>query len=155
MSLRTNGWWLFSTGLALAVPLILHGAELSVEHFSVAGGGGRGTNGAWCLLASVGPPHAGRSASVPLDLAVGYWALLEEEVLPSLGLVLSDSLIVVSWRAPSPGYRLQEATVLSLSPAAWADVTEPAVRRGDRMEMQLSVSAGERFFRLRRDTSWR
>jgi hypothetical protein len=60
-----------------------------------------------------------------------------------------SSGLIISWRAPAPGWRLQENR--GLAPADWTDVRAPVHSKDDRLEVKVSSQEPAKFYRLIKD----
>ena len=80
---------------------------------------------------------AGRSGiSNPFDVAAA----------PQLSISLSSSNLVLAWPAGAPGLFLESSS--SLSPPAWAPVTNPPSQTGDQLVLPLDGAQPQLFYRL-------
>jgi hypothetical protein len=82
-----------------------------IDWFTIDGGGGTSTGGAYSLSGTIGQPDAGTLSGGGFVLSGGFWpgALeLEQLGVPTLHIVRSGSSAVISWEPNTPGFVLQE-----------------------------------------------
>lgn len=142
------------TPLCFALLLGLAGAvsaQYQINWFTLAGGGGRSSGGAYTLAATVAQPDAGTHAGGPYSHVGGFWsafATLPTDGAPSLRIILKGPNVILAWPNPSTGYQLQET--LSLTSPNWTDVgTGPDVV-GNETQVSRTLAPGTRFYRLRK-----
>jgi hypothetical protein len=120
-------------------------AQFSISSFTVDGGGGASSGGAFLIHGTIGQPDAGQLHAGPFTLKGGFWPGSRPEVPPQLFIAAgAPGFAIVSWTPPAPGFVLQFAS--ALPPVAWTNApsgpTNPAA---------VSLEPGARFYRLRRD----
>jgi hypothetical protein len=128
-------------------------AQYAIDWFTLDGGGGQSSGGAYTLQGTIGQPDAGTSSGGAYTLHGGFWAafaVVPTEGAPMLRIVRSGPSIVVAWPNPSTGFVLQETP--SLTSPNWTDVISPPfVADGEkRVPLILNSGPGARFYRLRK-----
>ena len=138
--------WLFAAG-------ITHAQTYSVDHFVLSGGGGTSTNGAFGLTGVIGQSAAvGRLAGGSYTLDPSFWNVvvaLETSKGPIfLTIAQTGDKVAISWPAAA-GFALQFTSNL-IAPIAWQPVNEAPVLVGPNNILTLTVSEGNKFYRLQR-----
>lgn len=127
-----------------------------ISWFTVDGGGGASSGGAYSVSGTIGQPDAGVMNGGSYSIVGGFWgvvAAIQTEGAPLLRVTRSGSSVVVVWPFPSAGFVLQQTTALTSPPSAivWTDVLAPAaVQIGGDWTVTIPSPAGNRFFRLRK-----
>ncbi len=133
----------------LLVSVCTASAQYAIDWFTIDGGGGQSSGGAYTLNGTIGQPDAGRSSGGAYTLHGGFWsafAVVQMEGAPTLRMLRNGGNVTLAWPNPSIGFQLQESP--SLTPPNWTDVnTAPAVV-GDEKQVNQDVAPGTRYFRL-------
>ena len=142
------------TSLCFAFLLGLTGvasAQYALDWFTLDGGGGQSSGGAYTLAGTIGQPDAGASSGGAYTLHGGFWSAFAGGVgenLPLLRILRDGANVTLAWPNPSAGFQLQESP--SLTAPNWTDVnTAPGVV-GDERQVNQTLAPGARFYRLRR-----
>ena len=136
----------------LALPLATSSvhAQFAIDWFTLDGGGGSSTGGAYTLEGTIGQPDAGVLSGGSYTVQGGFWSAFaggSGESLPLLRILRDGANVTLAWPNPSSGFQLQESP--SLSAPNWTDVnTAPAVV-GDERQVNQVINPGLRFYRLR------
>jgi hypothetical protein len=122
-----------------------------IDWFSLDGGGGTSTGGAYAVSGTIGQPDAGPMSGGVFTLQGGFWSVIAVEQTPSPPLLrvflTSTNTVVVAWPNPSTGFSLQQNS--DLRTTAWASATDfPAVVGGEN-QVIISPPVGTRFYRLK------
>ncbi len=144
--------------LSLACPALAGAAEsLSIDWYTVDGGGGSSSAGEFTLSGTVGQPDAGTltAAGGGFTLLGGYWGQFSEgtEVpseRPRLYVrLINASTLVLSWPTGQTGYLLEQR--LAASPG-WSDVPVTPVVVGTEYQVSLTFSPNDAptYLRLRK-----
>ena len=138
-------------GLSLAAGLnLLRAQNYSIDRFTIDGGGGTITGGAYTVSGTIGQPDAGQLTGGNYRSAGGFWSIIQGDGPPWLNIRLSGTSVVLSWPDPSTGFQLQQTSVLNGLATIWADVNQtPTVANGNK-EVTLVIALGNRCFRLRK-----
>jgi hypothetical protein len=136
--------------LILASALSAH-AQYAIDWFTLDGGGGQSSGGAYTLNGTIGQPDAGISSGGAYTLHGGFWsafAVEQTEGAPLLRIVHSGASVTLAWPNPSTGFQLQQSP--SLSAPNWTDVNTAPGIVGDEKQVSQTLAPGTRFYRLRK-----
>jgi hypothetical protein len=142
--------------LSLFLASGLRGQEFSLEGSVVASGGGQSSGGDFALDGTIGQADAGDLSGGDFELSGGFWgivATLDEADRPVLSLMVNAGDIVLWWPANTgTGFVLEAATALANPPATitWTPVNESSQTAGGITSVQMPLTPGNHFFRLRR-----
>lgn len=125
--------------------------NLSIDWWTVDGGGGTSTGGVYAVTGTIGQPDAGRTMTGgPFALTGGFWALLAVQTpgAPYLSVAYTTTnTVALFWPSPSPGWVLQQNTH-SVASVNWSDVTVTPVADGTNQTVIVNPPTGNRFYRL-------
>ena len=121
-----------------------HAQTYSIDWFTIDGGGGTSTGGAYAVSGTIGQLDAGTLSGGSYTLDGGFWPGI---IVPSTGeaptlfIELSGSTVIISWSPATPGFTLEQTD--SLPPASWSvgPAGNPAM---------IPISAATRLFRLKK-----
>lgn len=137
--------------LALIASALPATAQFQIDWFTINGGGGQSSGGAYSLQGTIGQPDAATSSGGAYTLHGGFWsafAVVQTVGSPTLRIIRSGPNVILAWPNPSTGFQLQEAP--SLSSPNWTDVnTAPGVV-GAEKQVNQTLAPGPRFYRLRK-----
>jgi len=144
--------------LSLVCPALAGAAEsLSIDWYTVDGGGGSTSAGDFTLSGTVGQPDAGALIASGYDFAVfgGYWGQFGDVIpVPPERPVLSISFagpnsLLLFWPASQAGYLVQKRLADAQS---WNDLTTTPVVVGNEYQVALSFTPADAptYFRLRK-----
>lgn len=142
---------------ALAAALLLSGIcgnaqTIAIDWFTISGGGGSCTGGAFTVSATIGQPAANRQALTGGNFSVlgGFWSLfaVQSPGAPLLSIALNPPFpaVTVSWPSPSTGFVLQQTT--DLTGTNWIAVPLPVSDNGTSKFIIVNPPGGNRFYRL-------
>ena len=136
--------------LLLDAALNTASAQYAIDWFTIDGGGGQSSGGAYTLAGTIGQPDAGTSSGGRYTLHGGFWSAfaVQTEGAPSLRIVRSGANVILAWPNPSAGFQLQET--LSLSAPNWMDVSTAPDVAGNEKQISQTLAPGARFYRLRK-----
>lgn len=147
--MKTN----LSRGLVLALALLaptLRSADFTIDWWTVDGGGGTSTNGAYALTGTIGQPDAGRMSGGSYSLTGGFWSVVAAVQTPGAPTLTihytATNTVAVSWPSPSDGFGLQQNDDLSTS--SWTTPPETVTDTGTNKVIIINPPAGKRFYRL-------
>ncbi len=128
--------------LLIAVLVNTAAAQLTIDWWTVNGGGGTGASadGRFVVSGTAGQPDAGLMAGGAFFLEGGFWngRLLP---IPSLWIVLlPNGDIEVCWPLWAEDYHLEQNTTLAGPPESWKDVPL-AIYQADATRRYITVSA--------------
>lgn len=121
-----------------------------------ASGGGNSKGGAFVLSGTVGQPDAGAPLTGgAFTLTGGFWALpvaVQTPDAPVLSVMFTNNLVVVSWPLPAEDFVLEQAAVLTTTPATtiWTPVPPPYQVNATHQYITTSPGGVAAFYRLRR-----
>ena len=145
--------------LCLALPALTGLAvesDLSIDWYTVDGGGGETSAGEFTLSGTAGQPDAGTLTSPSADFSLfgGYWGQLMAGTVqggrPRLRLYFTNAnTLVLSWPAENGDYFLQKSPSLT---SGWNNVTNAPVIVGSECRVSLTFQRTDTptFFRLRK-----
>ena len=147
--MKPTRWFAFVL-LWLATAAAQAQTNYTIDWFSVDGGGGTSTGGAYSLTGTIGQPDAGTMTGGNYSLTGGFWALyvVQTPGAPALSIFhTTTNTVAVSWPSPSTGWNLQQNTN-SVSSLNWSNVTATIQDDGAAKTLLVSPLTGNRFFRL-------
>ncbi len=125
-------------------------AQYAIDWFTIDGGGGQSSGGAYTLHGTIGQSDAATSSGGRYTLHGGFWsafAVVQTEGAPTLRILRNAGNVTLTWPNPSSGFQLQESP--SLTSPNWTDVNTAPGIVGDEKQVNQAVAPGTRFFRLR------
>jgi hypothetical protein len=144
--------------LSLACPVLSGTAEsLSIDWYTVDGGGGSASAGEFTLSGTVGQPDVGTlTASGGVAIVGGYWSQFADVTViqperPVLNICLSNAnTLLLSWPADQTGYLLEQRP--AATPGVWSNVPVTPVVVGAEYQVPLTFSPNDAptYFRLRK-----
>lgn len=142
-------------GLAglLVSPCLAIGQSYSIDWYTIDGGGGASSGGAYSLTGTIGQPDAGVLTGGNYSLVGGFWGILAAVSSPGAPeLMITRNLIsgavTISWPNAAAGFALQENPDLS-NPMGWLNVGTTPVVVGTNKTVTVPSPIGNRFYRLR------
>lgn len=126
-------------------------AQYAIDWFTIDGGGGQSSGGAYTLNGTIGQPETATSSGGRYTLHGGFWsafAVVQTEGAPSLRILRNGPNVTLAWPNPAPGFQLQESP--SLTTPNWTDVNTAPGIVGNEKQVSQTVSPGTRFYRLRK-----
>jgi len=148
---RSKTWRSLVTALCfLAAPLWSHAQSLSIDWFTIAGGGGTSAGGVFAVSGTIGQSDASAQPMTGenFSLVGGFWSLLAVQTpgAPLLTLRLTaPNTVVVSWPSPSTGFTLQQNT--DLRSTNWVTAPQSVSDNGTTRFIFVNPS-GNCFYRL-------
>ena len=127
--------------------------SFSIDWFTIDGGGGTSTGGAFSVSGTIAQPDAGALSGGNFTLQGGFWAvaLVQDTNGPLLRIRLNGSGGVESaWPYPSSGFILQETAAVPATEAQWMNVAAAPSHVGDENVTTVPSPSGIRFYRLRK-----
>ena len=125
-------------------------AQFALDWFTLDGGGGPSSGGAYTLAGTIGQPDAATSSGGGYTLQGGFWSAstTAPESGPLLRIQQNGPSVTLAWPNPSSGFQLQESA--SLTAPVWTDVNTPPFLVGDEKQVGQTLAPGTRFYRLRK-----
>lgn len=125
-------------------------AQISIDWFTMDGGGGTSEGGLYSVSGTIGQPDAGGPmAGGNYSLTGGFWSLVAVQTpgAPTLRIFLTaTNTAVVAWPWPSAGYTLQSNT--NLGTTNWPGVINAVNVVGSENQVTISPPSGNKYFRL-------
>jgi hypothetical protein len=140
-------------GAALVLTALSGSAQFAIDWFSVDGGGGTSSGGAYALSGTIGQPDAGPMTGGRFTLTGGFWALvaaIPEPGAPALNVSLGGGMVTLSWSRDTGGYLLDRTATLSGPSILWLPVLSPYQTNETQIFVTLPVSPNNQFYRLRK-----
>ena len=136
--------------LFLLLTTAVHAQTFSIDWFTIDGGGGTSTGGAFAVSGTIGQSDASTQPMTGdnFSLVGGFWSLLAVQTpgAPLLSLRLTTTnTVVVSWPSPSTGFILQQN--IDLSSPNWVTAPQSVSDNGTTRFILVNPS-GNCFYRL-------
>ena len=148
--------------LSIALALLLAGGGgasaqtgdgFELSWFSIYGGGGISTGGAYSLRGTIGQSDAGMMTGGNFQIAGGFWGLVAPvQAVGAPLLTLNHSgggTLTICWPLPANGFVLDQTSALDGAPTPWAPVAFPYHTNATHITVSVPAPAGNRFYRLR------
>ncbi len=133
---------------AASLPLS-HGQNLAIDWFTIDGGGGASSGGAYAVSGTVGQPDAGAMSGGSYSLVSGFWsAVVPTPGAPPLAIVHSGESVIVSWPLAATGFVLEQNSALTRS--NWMEAPCPYATNATQSSLTVPASVGNTFYRLRK-----
>jgi hypothetical protein len=129
------------------------GQEFRIGSFTVDGGGGRSSGGAFVVEETIGQPDTGVSSGGAFVVEGGFWPgagvqVVQVAGLPQLRIArASSAIVVVGWDDPADAYGMQEGSSLA---GRWFPTARAVAADGDERRVTVFGATGTRFFRLQK-----
>jgi len=137
--------------LTLAATLCVRAQNYSIDWFTIDGGGGTSTGGAYSLSGTIGQPDAGKMAGGNYTIDGGFWGLLAAVQTPGAPLLriflTATNSAVVAWPTAAGGFTLEQNGNLAGGP--WSNVTNTVNVVGSENQVIVAPPIGNKFYRLR------
>ncbi|SRR6266446_4791295 len=146
-SLEVGAWCLvlFLTTNVLA-------QNYSIDWFTVDGGGGTSTGGAFSVSGTVGQPDAGHLSGGNYAIDDGFWGIIASVQTPGMPPLTitrtSTNTVAVSWPSPSTGFVLQQNG--NLSTTSWVNASQIPADDGTTKSVLINPPTGNLYFRLKK-----
>jgi hypothetical protein len=104
--------------------VVLRAQPFAIDWFTIDGGAGASSGGAFTLSGTIGQPDAGSSTGGDFSLLGGFWAgaiAIQTPGAPFLSVSNSIAGIVIYWTRPATGFVLDETASLS----SWSQTPWP------------------------------
>lgn len=142
---------LIAASCFVAAALSSQAQSLSIDWFTIDGGGGTSSGGAFAVSGTVGQADANTQTLTGgnFSLAGGFWSLFAVQTpgAPLLSIRLTAAhTLAVSWPSPSTGFLLQQTD--DLNTPNWVTAPQSVSDNGTSKFILVNPSAGNRFYRL-------
>ena len=127
--------------------------QFAINWFTIDGGGGTSTGGAFSVSGTIAQPDAGALSGGNFTLQGGFWAvtLVQDPNGPLLKIRLNGSGgVEIAWPYPSSGFILQETAALPATEAQWMNIPAAPTHVGDENVVTVPSITGIHFYRLRK-----
>lgn len=134
-------------GLILSAALSLSAQNYSIDWYTIDGGGGTSSGGAYTLSGTIGQPDAGVHTGGNYSLVGGFWGAFAVQEIGSPTLFIRPAgpgQVTISWDPSIAGFVLQESLDLNLAPGGWNNSPSGA------SNPVTVASPGIKFYRLRK-----
>jgi hypothetical protein len=132
---------LFATAASLCAQ------SFAIDWFTIDGGGGTSTGGAYTLTGTIGQPDAGQMSGGNFTLSGGFWSAIipvQQAGAPMLFIRhLGDGTAKIHWQPNTPGFVLQQTSSLDAATINWSGA--PVAYTNGAI---IPASPGMRYFRL-------
>ena len=138
----------------LALAVSAQGQNYALDWFTVDGGGGTSSGGAYTLAGTIGQPDAGTLSGGAFSLVGGFWGIIAsiQAPTPVLSVTKAGSNAVVSWPRSAEGFTLEQTGALASPPSAilWSTVPSGIYQsNATHIFITVSFTSGNQFYRLR------
>ncbi len=145
------GRFALMTLAALALVTSARAQAYSIDWFTIDGGGGSSTGGAYSVSGIIGEPNANPHSMTGgnFSLVGGFWSLSAVQTpdgpLLTIRLTTTNTALVL-WPSPSTGFLLLQST--DLTATGWATVPETVTDNGVNKSISANPAVGNRVYRL-------
>ena len=122
----------------------------SIDWFTIDGGGGTSSGGAYSVTGTIGQPDAGTMSGGTYSLTGGFWSFISAVQTPGAPLLSIErqaDAVRVYWPNPSTGFILDQSPTVT---GAWSQVAFPYATNTSDVSVTVNVPTGIRFYRLRK-----
>jgi hypothetical protein len=136
--------------LVLLTGLLSASAQsFSIDWYTVDGGGGGGSAGAYSLTGTIGQPDAGPiMANAPYAVEGGFWSVVGTR--PTLRFWIAGDNVVVAWPDTASDCHLQQSINLgdrfTGGVGVWSDVSQVPSVVGGELQVTLPLLGGRQYF---------
>jgi hypothetical protein len=126
--------------------VLLQAQPYTIDWYTIDGGGGTSTGGAYSLSGTIGQPDAGMSSGGSYAVTGGFWGivLIQTPGAPTLNIAHAASgFATLSWNPAIAGFVLQIKD--DLTSLSWSDAPS-----GSTNPITVPTSGSTRFYRLRK-----
>jgi hypothetical protein len=135
----------------------VHAQNVTIDWFTMDGGGGTSTGGVYTIQGTIGQPDAGLMSGGSYSLVGGFWSIasaIQTPGAPRLTVTRNPSTgaVTISWPKPAEGWLLDQTSALA-SPAtstSWSQVSPPYSTNATDVSITVPAPAGDRYYRLRK-----
>jgi hypothetical protein len=135
----------------LSLAMTTRGQTYSIDWFTIDGGGGTSSGGAYSLSGTIGQPDAGRMSGGNFTLEGGFWGIIaavQTQGSPFLRIFLTTTnTVVVAWPTAATGFSLEQNG--NVAAPGWVTVTNTPSVVGSEYQLTVNPPIGNKFYRLR------
>lgn len=128
-------------------------AQLSLDWFSIDGGGGTSKGGVYSVSGTIGQPDAGAMSGGQFTLQGGFWgvvAAIQTPGAPFLSVTRSNAAVIVSWPKADPDWKLVFTNLVSAGTNNWTLLPPPYPTNATDCVVAEPAPTGNKFYRLRK-----
>src|SRR6266542_6208377 len=128
--------------------LTSHGQLFKIDWFTIDGGGGISSGGAYSVSGTIGQPGAAVLTGGQYSLAGGFWGgigLVQTPGAPTLSIEKLADGVRVFWPAPATGLLLDQSLAVT---GTWSQASFPYATNSRDISVSVPAPAGNRFYRL-------
>lgn len=138
--------------LLLVVWAVQAQTNLTIDWFTIDGGGGTSAGGVYTVSGTIGQPDAGTMSGGNFTLVGGFWGVIAAMQTPGAPLLsvarTSTNTVVVWWPLPDTGWKLHATTNLVTSGSTWTEIPPPYSTNVMSLDFVEPAPAGNKFYRL-------
>lgn len=129
-----------------------HAQTYTLDFFSIEGGGGTSTSGAYTVSSTVGQSDAAVRDGLPFSVSTGFWSVSAAVNSPFLIVTHAGGSVTVQWIKPATDFLLEESATLAPTPGtAWMQVpVENYQTNATHVFLTIPAAAASRFYHLRK-----
>lgn len=138
--------------VAFCVATSVRAQSLTIDWFSINGGGGASTGGLYSVNGTIGQFGAGKSSGGNYTLECGFWNVavaLQTPGAPTLSVIRSGGNVTLFWPEDGSSFHLEQSGYVA-SPASWGATVQSASTNSGTISVTVPATAGYQFFRLKR-----
>jgi hypothetical protein len=139
--------------LLLMPALVANAQNYSIDWFTINGGGGTSSAGAYAISGTLGQPDAGNLSGGNYRLEGGFWSIvaaLQTPDAPRLSIGATGGVVILSWPQPAAGWTLYTTPTVPSDPVPWTLVSPPYQTNATHWLIQVPAPPGNRFYRLQK-----
>jgi hypothetical protein len=139
------------SAITFSLAVCARAQNYSIDWFTIDGGGGTSSGGAYSLSGTIGQPDAGRMSGGNFSLDGGFWGLIAAVQTPGAPLLriflTATNTVIIAWPTAAAGFNLEQNG--NLATAAWGNVTNAVNVVGSENQVTVAPPVGNQFYRLR------
>jgi len=123
----------------------------SIDWFTIDGGGGTSSGGAYTVSGTIGQPDAGKMSGGAYSIDGGFWGIIAAVQTPGSPLLriflTATNTVIVAWPTAAPGFNLEQNS--NLATTTWSTVTNTVNVIGSENQISVAPPTGSKFYRLK------
>jgi len=139
------------SAITFSLAVCARAQNYSIDWFTIDGGGGTSSGGAYSLSGTIGQPDAGRMSGGNFSVDGGFWGLIAAVQTPGAPLLriflTATNTVIIAWPTAAAGFNLEQNG--NLATAAWGNVTNAVNVVGSENQVTVAPPVGNQFYRLR------
>lgn len=136
--------------LILCVAGLASAQSYSVDWFTVDGGGGTSSGGAFTINGTIGQPDAGVLSGGDYTVEGGFWSgisILQTTGAPLLSIQLLGTNAIISWPVGVSGFSLEETAVIG---GVWSTTPQPVFDTATAHTVTVPATSNIKVYRLKK-----